>query len=102
MNSILEVSPFLSTLASPSDRRLNLLRWLDRHGGAMTLHDVIDAGIESAPLVRFQVADFVRDGLIVADSVPEGIQLGELDPDQLTENARLELTDSARVLLKYA
>ncbi len=68
----------------------------------MTLHDVIDAGIEPAPLVRFKVADFLRDGLIVADSVPETVDLDQFDAEQLNESVRLELTDSARVLLKYA
>lgn len=82
------------------NERLKILHWLDRHGGVMTLADVINASAEPRTVVMHKVAGFVNDGFIRCD----------LDLDDLTEDAqifagqpsRVELTDQGRVVLKYA
>ena len=84
------------------NERLKILHWLDRHGGVMTLADVINASAEPRTVVMHKVAGFVNDGFIRCDV--------DLDLDDLTEDAqifagqpsRVELTDQGRVLLKYA
>ncbi len=94
-------NPFLSSVVD-ARKPVNILQWIDLHGGVTTLHEVMEARLEAPELVRCQVADFLRDGLIDYEEAGTRQPGIGADPSALDQQSRFALTDSGRLLLKYA
>lgn len=101
MSKVLGPSAFLNEFGVKNER-VKILYWLDRHGGAMTLEDVIDASTEPAMVVMHKVAGFVNDGLVRCEPDLNLEHLGEVSETTRYEPSQVELTDQGRALLKYA
>lgn len=101
MSKVLGPSPFLNEFGVKNER-VKILYWLDRHGGMMTLADVINASTEPEMVVVHKVAGFVSDGLVRCEADLSLERLGEVAETFRNEPSPVELTDQGRALLKYA
>ena len=99
--NIVGPSAFLNEFGVKNER-VRILHWLDRHGGAMALSDVIDASAEPDLVVMHKVAGFVNDGLVRCDVDLRIDALPEISKSAITGPFQVELTDQGRALLKYA
>ena len=103
MSKVLGPSAFLNEFGVKNER-VRILYLLDRHGGEMTLGDVIDASAEPQEFVVRKVVGFVDDGLVTCGTdlnIEHLDEHGEAGLRSLS-SSELELTDRGRTLLKYA
>ena len=101
MSKVIGPSAFLNEFGVKNER-VRILHWLDRHGGAMPLSDVLDASTEPETLVMHKVAGFVNDGFVQCEADLDIEHLSDVCKTVRDKPWQVELTDQGRALLKYA
>ena len=101
MAKVVGPSAFLNEFGVKNER-VRILHWLDRHGGTMSLADVVDASAEPVLVVMHKVAGFVDDGLVSCDTDLAIDRLPEVSKTMIEQPSQVELTEQGRALLKYA
>lgn len=101
MTKVFGPSAFLNQFGVRNER-VKILYWLERHGGAMTLSDVMSASREPDEVVMHKVVGFLNDGFVRCDFDLNVEELGEMSEFSALKPQRLELTEQGRALLKYA
>ena len=101
MSKVVGPSAFLNEFGVRNER-VRILHWLARHGGAMTLADVMAASTEPDAVVMHKVAGFVRDGFARCDIDLNVDDLGQVAQTVAHQPPQVALTEQGRALLKYA
>ena len=101
MPKVVGPSAFLNEFGVRNER-VKILYWLARHGGAMTLADLIDASREPETVVIHKLAGFVNDGFVRTNIDLDLEKLGDIATIAHARPSRVELTEQGHALLKYA